>query len=318
MTLRRDWIDDFLIAQQSEKNASMNTLDAYQRDLLDFHEGLAAKKLTALTCVEADITAYIAQLSSKHHLAPSSIARKRSAVRQFFKFLVSEEYRTDNPARYLEAPKQARTLPNVLSQEEVQQLLDAIALDERPEGKRLHAMLEVLYASGLRVSELVALRKSQLRMETLPDGTKYHYVLVKGKGSKERIAPLHARAVEALHAYMPHRERFITDKTPHLDKDYLFASPCKEGYLTRQRFGQILKELALDAGLNPDKVHPHALRHSFATHLLANGADLRIIQELLGHSDISTTQIYTHVDTTHLKEVVFTKHPLAKKKKLTA
>ncbi len=311
--MRKDWIDDFLLSLQSEKDASKHTLEAYRRDLNDFHAYLFTHGHSNSDCTEADLTRYIATLTSTHKLASSTIARKRSAIRQFFRFLISEQYRTDNPARHLEGPKITRNLPNILSKEEITLLLEAIAHDERPEGKRLCALLEILYASGLRVSELVALRKSQLHYDTMPDGRRYHFVLIRGKGGKERIAPLHDRAVEALKTYMPYRDNFITPKTPHQDKDYLFASPCKEGFLTRQRFGQILKELAQDAGLDPTKVHPHALRHSFATHLLEGGADLRVIQELLGHSDISSTQIYTHVDTKHLKEVVFTKHPLAKK-----
>jgi integrase/recombinase XerD len=311
--LRSDWINDFLISLRSEKDASAHTLDAYLRDIQDLFGYVQKKREDLLTLNAACLTGYVTSLQTERGLSVSTVARKRSAVRQFFKFLLSEGYRKDNPALHLKAPRPVRALPTVLSHEEVDGLLKWIAEDERPVGKRLYALLEILYAGGLRVSELVSLRKHQLHVDTLPDGTKYHYMLIKGKGGKERIAPLHERAVNALRAYMPYRELCVAQAAQADKNDFLFPSESEAGHLTRQRFGQLLKELALEVGMDPEKVHPHALRHSFATHLLAGGADLRVIQELLGHSDISTTQIYTHVQPDHLKEVVFSKHPLAKR-----
>jgi integrase/recombinase XerD len=315
-SLQRDQICDFLDACRAEKDASAHTLEAYARDLEMLHLYLCEKDLDTEHCTTADLQAYLQFLSATKHYATSTLSRHRSAIKQFFIFLHKEGYREDNPARHLEGPKNVRGLPNVLTREEVALLLAAITQDERPDGVRLRAMLEVLYAGGLRVSELVSLRKKQLRKDILPDGSPYHFILLRGKGDKERIAPLHPRAVVALEAYMQLQGGFITPKTVHLDKEFLFPSPCKEGHLTRQRFGQLLKHLACDAGVDPEKVHPHALRHSFATHLLHNGADLRIIQTLLGHSDISTTQIYTHLDKAHLQQVMQEKHPLAKKSSL--
>jgi integrase/recombinase XerD len=310
------WIHDFLTSLRSEKDASQHTLDAYARDLHDFRAHVLQRKADMLLVDAACLMEYIASLQGEKGLSASSVARKRSAIRQFFRFLYSEQYRKDNPAVHLKAPRPVRQLPTVLSHEEVDSLLQWIAEDERPVGRRLYALLEILYAGGLRVSELVSLQKNQLHVDTLPDGTRYHYMLIRGKGGKERVAPLHERAVNALRAYMPFRELCGASGAvlaAHT-KEYLFPSESGAGHLTRQRFGQLLKELALEVGLDPEKVHPHALRHSFATHLLAGGADLRVIQELLGHSDIATTQIYTHVQPSHLQEVVFTKHPLAKKK----
>lgn len=311
LVMREDWIDDFLMSLRAEKDASVHTVDAYARDLKDFHAYVREKKADILLLDAQFLAGYIGFLQSKLKLSPSTVARKRSAVRQFYRFLYSERHRKDNPAVHLKAPKPVRTLPNVLSHEEVDSLLQWIAEDERPVGRRLYALLEILYAGGLRVSELVSLRKNQLHVDTLPDGTKYHYMMIQGKGGKERIAPLHERAVNALKAYMPFREACFSEALPERSKDFLFPSESEAGHLTRQRLGQLLKELALEVGLDPEKVHPHALRHSFATHLLEGGADLRVIQEFLGHSDISTTQIYTHVQPSHLQEVVFTKHPLA-------
>ena len=313
---RVDWIQDFLISLRAEKDASAHTVDAYLRDLNDLFSYVQKKGEDILTLSAVFLTGYVTSLQTERALSAPSVARKRSAIRQFYKFLLSEGYRKDNPAMHLKAPRPVRNLPTVLSHEEVDSLLQWIAADERPVGKRLYALLEILYAGGLRVTELVSLRKNQLHVDTLPDGTRYHYMLIKGKGGKERVAPLHERAVNALKAYMPYRELCGNGgELPAQSKDYLFPSESSAGHLTRQRLGQLLKELALEVGLDPDKVHPHALRHSFATHLLAGGADLRVIQELLGHSDISTTQIYTHVQPSHLQEVVFVKHPLAKSNK---
>lgn len=309
----RGWLGDFLLALRSEKDASAHTLDAYQRDMLDFFVFMQQQGWDVERIDAAQLGSYIVYMQQTRKLSAPTVARKRSAVRQFFKFLYSEGHRSDNPAIHLKAPKSARSLPTVLSHDEVDSLLQWIAADERPVGRRLYALLEILYAGGLRVSELVSLRKTQLHVDDLPDGTRYHYMLIKGKGGKERVAPLHERAVLALRTYIPYRELCVGESAQAAKNDFLFPSESSAGHLTRQRLGQLLKELALEVGIDPVKVHPHALRHSFATHLLEGGADLRVIQELLGHSDISTTQIYTHVQPKHLQEVMLSKHPLSKK-----
>jgi integrase/recombinase XerD len=243
---------------------------------------------------------------SKQHLAASSLARKLSSLKQFFHFLYSEKERDDDPTLSVSSPKQVKALPKCLSLEEVDQLLTCASNDNSAEGARLYALLELLYATGLRVSELVAL---PLQTILSSKGELNRALLVKGKGNKERLIPLNMHALEAVKTYLKHRQEFLGRRK---DSAYLFPSSSKEQHLTRQRFGQLLKALALKANLDPTKLSPHVLRHSFASHLLAGGADLRVIQELLGHSDISTTQIYTHVQNDKLAELVNNHHPLSK------
>jgi integrase/recombinase XerD len=303
-------IEDFLAMLQAERQASANTVTSYRRDLLDFAALLKQRRTTLENATREDIEAYLTQLA-KDGIAPSSSARKTSAIRQFYRFLVSERLREDNPAALISGAKRTRPLPHVLSHAEVDALLAAASADTSPEGLRLNAMLQVLYASGLRVSELVSLRMTQVRQTLQHAKGTTSFLVVTGKGGRERVAPLHREAIEALEAYLAIREVFTvgTRASP-----WLFPSSGVAGHLTRQRLGQLLKELARHTGLEEEKVHPHALRHSFASHLLEGGADLRVIQELLGHADITTTQIYTHVSKKRLKDLVKTHHPLAKMK----
>lgn len=302
-------IEDFLAMLQAERQASANTVAAYRRDLLDFAQALHTRKVTLAKANRADIEAFQTKLA-KDGIAASSSARKTSAIRQFYRFLFSERLREDNPTTLLSTARQARTLPHVLSHAEVDALLKAAGADTTPEGLRLHAMLQVLYASGLRVSELVSLSMAQVRQSMQHSRGATTFLVVTGKGGKERVAPLHRAAIEALKVYLEIRPVFI-EGTRH--SAFLFPSSAREGHLTRQRLGQLLKELARGAGIDEEKVHPHALRHSFASHLLEGGADLRVIQELLGHADITTTQIYTHVGSKHLKAIVKKAHPLSRK-----
>lgn len=292
----------------SEKGAAPNTRDAYARDLGDFLAHVSSKRCRVETLTHTEISDYLAALS-KRGIAPSTLARKRSALMQLFKFLVREGSRRDNPVLLTVATGKAKRLPKVLSTEEMLSLIRTARSDGTAEGVRLCAMLELVYASGMRVSELVTLTMRHLQRN--PKGMLQGHLAIRGKGGKERLVPLHAAAIAALEQYLSLRESFMPKGG---NSNFLFPSPAAAGHLTRQRFGQLLKALCMDAGLDPARCSPHTLRHSFATHLLEGGADLRVIQELLGHADIGTTQVYTHVATKRLQQVVHTAHPLAKKK----
>ncbi len=298
----------FLEMLAAERGVAKNTLEAYRRDLLDFLGHLANGKATARTADIENLRHYVARLEADG-LSAASAARKISSLRQFFRFLFAEKLRPDNPSSLLESPRQARPLPKILSEMEVDRLLDeageAVGRQKTEAGKlkalRLVALLELLYATGLRVSELITLPHNAFR------GAK-PFIYVRGKGNKERIVPLSHRALNAVHDYVTVlAERYDSRSTPK----WLFPSHAGEGYITRQQVGHMLKDLGIRAGVDPGKLSPHILRHAFATHLLAHGADLRSVQKMLGHSDISTTQIYTHVLEERLKSLVQEKHPLA-------
>lgn len=296
----------------SERGAAAHTLEAYMRDLQQFVAFLQHKcpPVAIEHASRSDIEAFLMKLS-KEGMAPRSVARKLSAIKQLYRFAHEDGLCADNPAAIIQLPKARRRLPGVLQLEEVTALVETAKQTDTPEGKRLYALIELLYASGLRVSELVSLKLAQLqRNPTLP--LQYEpFLLIRGKGNKERLVPFNQQALAALLAYLEVRERFIpclVSASP-----WLFPSSGKSGHLTRQRFAQQLKALAIDARLDPTQISPHTLRHSFATHLLSGGADLRVIQELLGHADISTTQIYTHVAAERLETLVRTHHPLATK-----
>jgi integrase/recombinase XerD len=296
-------VEAFLEMMSAERGAGANTLAAYARDLADF-AGFVKGGIAAVS--RDEIRAYLVHLS-KAGLAPSSQARRLSALRQFFGFLYGEGTRKDNPTEAVEAPKISRPLPKILSAADMEAMIDATARDDSAEAKRLACIVEMLYAAGLRVSELAGLPLQAVKSRDA-------FILVKGKGNKERLAPLNASARAAIDAYLDVRAEFLPKGPRHAHAErYLFCSRAAEGYLTRQRFYQLLKGLALTAGLDPAKVSPHVLRHAFATHLVEGGADLRSVQTLLGHADIATTEIYTHVAKDHLKKVMHNSHPLAKK-----
>lgn len=295
----------------AERAAAANTCDAYRRDLADV-EGFLARRGGALADASTDdLRAYFDHLARQPgarggRTAPRTVARRLSALRQFYRFLLSEQRRRDDPSSVLDSPRQGRPLPKYLSEDEVVGLLDAAAEREGPEGIRLVALLETLYATGLRVTELVGLPLAAIDRQG-------HGLLVRGKGGKERMVPLTEAARRALADYLVVRGVFLVAGREAAQRRYLFPSrTAREGYLTRQRFAQLLKELALDSGIDPAKVSPHVLRHAFATHLLSHGADLRSVQKMLGHSDIATTQIYTHVLSERLTELVEQHHPLAR------
>lgn len=304
-------LDGFLEMLLAERGAAKLTLEAYSRDISDFLAHCQKKALSVHTIDFSAIETYLLHLK-KSGLSASSQMRKRSALRQFFGYLYTERIRQDNPSLLLTAPKRGRTLPYVLTLNEMQALLSTAAADTSANGLRLMALIELTYAAGLRVSELITLSLHQLERDPANSKKILPLLRLKGKGGKERIVPLHNSALNAVYRYLEVRENFIPKREK--SSSWLFPSDGKIPHLTRQRFGQLLKELCTLANINPDHCSPHTLRHSFATHLLEGGADLRVIQELLGHSDISTTQIYTHVAQDRLHEVVHTNHPLAKKK----
>ena len=291
-------IEAFLEMMSAERGASPNTLDAYGRDLLEASGYLG----NGLCSAKADDLSGWLQSLAKDGLAASTQARKLSSLKRFFRFLFEERDRTDDPTSKLDAPKVQRDIPDVLTREEVDQLLQACAEDPR-----LTCLLELLYGAGLRVTELVSLRLGSLPRRRL-GRWETREMIVRGKGGKERLCPLGAPALLALRNWLDIRDG---EKHGMGSGDFLFPSRGKSGHLTRRRLAQMLETLALKAGLRPSRVHPHALRHAYATHLLQGGADLRSVQTLLGHADIATTQIYTHVLTDELAELLETSHPLA-------
>ncbi|CAH0338439.1 site-specific tyrosine recombinase XerD [Rhizobium sp. CECT 9324] len=302
-------VEAFLEMMSAERGAAANTLSSYERDLDDLQSFLTSRKATLGSADRADLTAYLSDLAKRGFQATSQ-ARRLSAMRQFYKFLYAEGLRADDPTAILDAPKKARPLPKTLTVEDVGTMLALAEQEAAQPGTdqaarlRLLVLLELLYATGMRVSELVSLPAKVLAQEG-------RFLVVKGKGNKERLVPLSRTAIEALARYSETRAA-----TPgHADSPFLFPSTSKEGHLPRQVFARDLKDLAIRSGLPAASVSPHVLRHAFASHLLGNGADLRVVQELLGHSDISTTQIYTHVLDERLQQLVQTHHPLAKQAK---
>ena len=293
----------------AERGAAKNTLDAYRRDLEDAAGRLVKRKKPLEAAETDDLRALFSQFSASG-LAPSTAARKRAALRQFFLFLQAEKLRKDNPVDGLDAPKQKRPLPKTLSIAEVDRLIATAferveRADQTPASQmraaRMAALLELIYATGLRVSELIALPSRVARM-------KDRLLAVRGKGGRERLVPLTERSKNAIARYLEFGGDALKASA------WLFPSDSESGHMTRQAFARDLKELAAEAGLSPRLISPHVLRHAFASHLLQGGADLRIVQQLLGHADIGTTQIYTHLPDERLKGLVRDLHPLSDKK----
>ncbi|MAI61586.1 MAG: tyrosine recombinase [Micavibrio sp.] len=309
-------VDAFLDMLTTERGAALNTRQAYWRDLADVSLYLRNQLNTDIDKATTDnIQAYLKDLSEKTHvkgqnkgkIAVRTVARRLSALRQFYRFMVSEGSRSDDPTSTIESPKQGRTLPKTLSEQEVDQLIKTAGTAGTPESVRLVCLLEMLYATGLRVSELVG-----LPMSAIGEGSQF--IIVTGKAGRERMVPLSDAAREAVENYMNVRKRFIGSEGSANQEQFVFPSRTSDsGHLTRQRFAQLLKDLARAAEVDEDRVSPHILRHAFATHLLSRGADLRSVQKMLGHADIATTQIYTHIVDENLKKTVEEKHPLAKK-----
>lgn len=304
MTDRRD-IEAFLNALRAERDAASNTLSAYLQDLEGFSAHCQRQGRQMRSADRALCERYLNSLAAEG-LSRATRARRLSALKQFFRFAHSEGWRSDNPTDRMRGPSPQRKLPKTLSIEEVEALLSASreSGSNASERARNSCMIELLYAAGLRVSELVSLPIAPLT--ALPRS-----MLVRGKGGKERLVPLSDAARDAVQNWLPHRAR-LKDAVKQPAKRYLFPSRSKAGHMTRVRFFMIIKEISALAGLDPEIISPHILRHAFATHLLAGGADLRAIQMLLGHSDVATTEIYTHILDERLKSLVLDNHPLAK------
>ncbi|WP_319823578.1 site-specific tyrosine recombinase XerD [Thalassovita sp.] len=302
------WISAFLEAQAAELGAARNTLLAYGRDLKDFTDWAGARKLALVSLAREDVEAYLVHCDAQG-LSKATRARRLSAIKQLYRFAFEEGWRADNPAIQIRGPGRQKRLPKVLSVPDVERLLQAARDTGRTPEDRLRntCLMELLYATGMRVSELVGLPLAATHGDP-------RMLLILGKGGKERMVPLSPPAREALAAW----RKVLADQNDALKargvapSRFLFPGRGKAGHLTRHRFFMLVKELAVTAGVSPETVTPHTLRHAFATHLLANGADLRSIQTLLGHADVSTTEIYTHVLDERLKELVLTHHPLAR------
>ncbi|MSO73553.1 MAG: site-specific tyrosine recombinase XerD [Alphaproteobacteria bacterium] len=305
-------IERFCEMLLSERGASLHTKDAYERDLKAISAHLVATKRALVTADRDELRGYLSTLADGA-FAPRTAARRLSSLRQFYRFLIAEGARADDPTEIIDGPRLGRTLPKIIDETEVEALIAAAQGQARAaqagtsaraaaDALRLLAIIELLYASGLRVSELIDLPRAAISADSLS-------LLVRGKGAKERLVPLGEPAREAVTAYLSVRAAHLAGARP---SPYLFPSRGKGGRLTRHRVGQLLKGLAAAAGIDPKRLSPHVLRHAFASHLLAHGADLRAVQTMLGHADIATTEIYTHVVDDRLKAVVRDHHPLSR------
>ena len=303
------WISTFLDALAADIGAARNTLLAYGRDLMDFATWLTRRPATFANTDRAMVEAYLIHCDAQG-LSKATRARRLSAIRHLFRFAVDEGWRADNPALRISGPGKVQRLPQTLTEAEVTRLLDSARSHGRSPADHLRntALFELLYATGLRVTELVTLPIAAVRGDP-------RMILVRGKGEKERMVPLSSPARTALTAWLAHRDSAddAARAEGHHTSKHLFPGPGAAGHMTRQHFHLLVKDTAARAGIDPARVTPHTLRHAFATHLLAGGADLRVIQTLLGHADVATTEIYTHVLDEHLKTLVLTHHPLARK-----
>lgn len=309
------WINNFLEMLASEKGAAQNTISAYDRDLIDVDLFLQARNTSVEAAKSSDIKAYIDDLTNKtqtkgdreNKTTSRTIARRISALRQFYKFIISEGIREDEPTSTIEAPKQKRTLPKILTEEEMNHVIKVAGQKGNGASKRLVCLLEMIYSTGLRVSELVSLPVTSYQEDS-------QFMIVDGKGGRERMVPLTPAAQKSLSEYVAIRKQFIGEGDDGTQAQWLFPSKTSQkGHLTRQRFAQMLKDLSKAADMPMGKVSPHIIRHAFATHLLKNGADLRSVQKMLGHADIATTQIYTHMLDEEVNEKVQAKHPMGSK-----
>ncbi len=294
-------LENFLEMMIVERGAAANTIQAYRRDLDDYFRFLEQLEKTPSEASTDDLREFVKFLSQRN-FTPSTSARRLSAIRQFHQFLLAEDLSQFDPASALDSPRRGRVLPKILSEEDVGRLLDDNLFTDDPKDIRLRTLLELLYATGMRVSELVALPISATRQD-------HEFLMIRGKGEKERIVPLTPVTRKLINVYEKVRESVFAHGQP---STWLFPSRGPQRHLTRQRFGQLLKSHAARCGIDVSRISPHVIRHAFASHLLAHGADLRALQQMLGHSDISTTQIYTHVLDERMRHLVEAAHPLAK------
>lgn len=309
------WITRYLESRVAERGSSPNTISAYDRDLVDIDLFLQARGKSIIEATPDDVKAYVGQLTEtvqvkgdrRNKTTPRTIARRISAWRQFAKFLISEGVISEDPTSTIEAPKQKRTLPKILTEDEINHAIATAAEKGNASSKRLVCLLEMIYSTGLRVSELVGLPVTAYQEDS-------QFMIIEGKGGRERMVPLTPSAQKALADYVAVREKFIGEGDKGAQAAWLFPSKTSiKGHLTRQRFAQMLKDLSNRAEFPAGKLSPHAIRHSFATHLLRNGAELRVVQKMLGHADIATTQIYTQMLDEDVNKKVQDKHPLGKK-----
>ena len=295
-------VENFLEVLASEKGLSKNTLHSYKIDLNQFIQLIEKKNIKIKELKEKDIKDFISIFNEKGY-EKTTIARKISSLNHFFNFLLDEKKIEVNPLRNVQTPKHKKKLPIILSSSHIDKILNFTKQNQSPAGIRLYTMIEILYATGIRISELVEMKLSSIYEDK-------NFLLVKGKGNKERLVPISKNTRETLDKYLAIRDYFISQKS---NPKWLFPSKQSSvGHITRQRFNQLLNQLSFDADLGIKKISPHKLRHAFATHLLENGMDLRSLQQILGHADISTTQIYTHVLKERLKEIIKDNHPLSK------
>ncbi|MEC8265500.1 MAG: site-specific tyrosine recombinase/integron integrase [Pseudomonadota bacterium] len=288
-------IEGYIEYISASKNLSKNTIKSYKDDLLEFAKFLKIKEIK--TIKEYELKKYINYLSSK--FAPKSHSRKLSSLKGFFNYLAEFKIKDSNPVDNIDFPKLPKSLPKFLTEKEIKVLIEKTYKDTSDKGQRLSVMLEILYATGVRVSELIKIKKGDI-------SENFSSILIKGKGEHHRVVPLFGRALISLKDYL------ISKKMDKINNSFLFPSSSKEGHITRHRFFQIMKKLATDCNISTKKVSPHVIRHSFASHLLERGVDLRIIQESLGHKDISTTQIYTHIQANKIRKVLNESHSLKK------
>ena len=296
------WTEAFLEMMSAERGAAAHTLRAYAKDLEDAAAFLATRGSDLAAAAPEDLEAYFRSLASRG-LAASTAARRRSALRQFYRFVLDEGWREGDPTRRVASPRRGRPLPKILSRAEVERLIAAGVARDGADGARLGAMIELVYASGFRVSELVALPLAPFLKDS-------DHLIIRGKGGKDRLAPLSGAARRAVADYLPLRGAHLAKGMK--GSPWLFPSRGRSGRLTARRFAQLLEAAAVDAGIDRARVSPHVLRHAFATHLLEGGADLRVVQTLLGHADVGTTQIYTHVTQDRLRALVERAHPLSR------
>ena len=295
-------VENFLEVLASEKGLSKNTLYSYKIDLDQFIKFIKKKNIKTKEFTDRDIKEFISNFKNKGY-EKSTVSRKISSLTHFFNFLLDEKEIDSNPLSNFEIPKQSKKLPIILSNKHIDKILEFTKQDQSAKGIRLYAMIEILYATGIRVSELVEMKLSSIYEDK-------NFLLVSGKGNKERLVPISKKTRETLDKYLTIRSHFVSEK---INSIWLFPSKQSSvGHITRQRFNQLLNELNLRADLRIKNISPHKLRHAFATHLLENGMDLRSLQQILGHADISTTQIYTHVLKERLKEIIKDNHPLSK------
>lgn len=301
-------LDQFFEMLLSERGISKNSFVSYKTDMRDFYNFLISQKIDVLNTTVIDVESYIKNLLVHKKLSPRSVNRKLSTLKSFYNFLISESYTKTNPILLADLPKYRNSLPRLLSIEQIKFWLNGCKNSEKKETIKISAMLHLLYSTGMRVSELVTLKLSNVMN---PNGIKQQ-INILGKGNKERIIIINKNAAEQITKYLNIRDKDINNKNVNSAK-YLFPGNSRAGHISRQQFAIQLKIVATEFGLNKMDVSPHVIRHSFASHMLTNGADLRVIQELLGHSDISTTQIYTHVNTKEAENAINNLHPLSKK-----